>query len=131
MPTDPISDMLARVRNAGKARHLETFIPFSKLKLAISTVLKEQGYLSNVHQETRQGHPVLRVEIRYDSRGLPMIDGSRRVSRPGRRVYVSKDEIVQVRNGLGIAVLSTSKGVMTDEAARQASLGGELLCEVW
>lgn len=131
MPTDPISDMLARVRNAGKARHLEAFIPFSKLKLAIATVLKDQGYLANVQQETRQGHPVLRVEIRYDSRGVPMIDGSRRISRPGRRVYVSKDEIAKVRNGLGIAVLSTSKGVMTDEAARQESLGGELLCEVW
>lgn len=131
MPTDPISDMLARVRNAGKARHLDTFVPFSKLKLAIATVLKEQGYLINVHQEVRQGHPMLRLEIRYDSRGLPIIDGLRRVSRPGRRVYVSKDEIAKVRNGLGIAVISTSKGVMTDEAARQASLGGELLCEVW
>ena len=131
MLTDPISDMLTRVRNAGQARQLETFVHFSKLKLAIAMVLKERGYLGNVHQETRQGHPALRLEIRYDVRGLPLIDGLRRISRPGRRVYVSKDEISKVRNGLGIAVLSTSQGVMTDEAARQASLGGELLCEVW
>jgi len=131
MLTDPIADMLTRIRNAGQARHADTFVPASKLKLAVATVLKEQGYVANVQQETREGHPVLRVSIRYNDSGLPLIDGLKRISRPGRRVYVGSSELPKVRSGLCIAVLSTSKGVMTDQAAREASVGGEFLCEVW
>jgi small subunit ribosomal protein S8 len=131
MMTDPISDMLARIRNAGQARHKETSIPSSRLKLAVARALAEAGFLGEVRVEARDGKPLIVVAIRYDRDGDPLIDGLRRVSRPGRRVYVGASEIPRVRNGLGMAVLSTSKGVLSDKAAREASLGGELLCEVW
>ena len=131
MMTDPISDMLARIRNAGQARHKETTIPSSRLKLAVAQALSEAGFVGPVRVEPREGKPVIVVGIRYDRDGDPLIDGLRRVSRPGRRVYVGAGEIPRVRNGLGMAVLSTSKGVLSDQAAREASVGGELLCEVW
>ena len=131
MMTDPISDMLTRIRNAGKARHDATWCPSSKQKLAIARVLSEAGFLGRVRVEAREGHPVLVIGIRYDDSGQALIDGIRRISRPGRRVYVPRAEIPKVRNGLGLAVLSTSKGILSDRAAREASVGGELLCEVW
>ena len=131
MMTDPIGDLLTRIRNAGMARHAQTTCPSSKMKLAVAKVLTEQGYLRGVHVEAREGHPVMVLDIRYNAEGGPMIDGIRRTSRPGRRVYVGADEIPKVRNGLGVSVISTSKGVMTDEAAREASVGGEVVCEVW
>jgi small subunit ribosomal protein S8 len=131
MMTDPISDLLTRIRNAGMARHAQTSCPSSKMKLAVARVLKEKGYLGGVHVEARDGHPVLVVDIRYNSEGMPMIDGIQRASRPGRRVYVGAGEIPKVRNGLGSAVISTSKGVMSDDAARDACIGGEVVCEVW
>jgi small subunit ribosomal protein S8 len=131
MMTDPIADMLTRIRNAGTARHAKVACPTSRLKQAVANVLKEAGFLSDVGLETRGGHPVLVMGMRYDSEGNPMIAAVRRVSRPGRRVYVSSDEVPKVRNGLGVAVISTSKGVLSDEAARQAAVGGEVVCEVW
>ncbi len=131
MMTDPIGDMLARIRNAGMARHHETWCPHSKLKLAIARLLSEEGFLGEVRGDVRGGHPILVMQIRYDEFGSVLIDGMRRVSKPSRRVYVGSDEIPKVRNGLGIGVISTSKGVMTDRRARDASLGGEYLCEVW
>lgn len=131
MMTDPIADMLARIRNAGVARHRQTVFPSSKLKLALARVLSEEGYLGEVRVEARDGHPVIVAEIRYGEGGAPLIDGMRRVSRPGRRVYVAADGIPKVRNGLGVAVLTTSRGVMSDDRAREASVGGEVLCEVW
>lgn len=131
MMTDPIGDMLARIRNAAMARHKEVTLPHSKLKRAIAGVLVDAGFLAEVREEQRDGLPVLVLGLRYDADGRGLIDGLRRVSRPGRRVYVGKDEIPRVRNGLGIAVLSTSKGVLSDRAAREAQVGGELLCEVW
>lgn len=131
MMTDPIADMLARIRNAGRAGHRETVLPSSKLKLALAKVLEAEGFLSTVRVEAREGHPVLIVGIRYDDWGKPLIEGLRRVSRPSRRVYVNASEIPKVRNGLGIAVLSTSRGVLSDRAARETSVGGEVLCEVW
>jgi small subunit ribosomal protein S8 len=131
MMTDPISDMLTRIRNAGAARHGETRCPSSKQKLAIARVLKETGFLADVRVEAREGHPVLILGIRYGGDGRALIDGIRRVSRPGRRVYVTKDAVPRVRNGLGIAVLSTSRGIVSDRAAREASVGGEVVCEVW
>lgn len=131
MLTDPIGDMLARIRNAGQARHRETRVPASKLKLAVARVLAEAGFLGTVRHDDHDGKPILVVGIRYDENGRPLIDGLRRVSRPGRRVYVGSDEVRRVRHGLGVAVISTSKGVLSDQAAREAHVGGEVLCEVW
>jgi small subunit ribosomal protein S8 len=131
MLTDPIGDLLTRIRNAGSARHVSTTCPSSRQKLALARVLKEAGFLANVTVEARDGHPVLVLGIRYDDRGRALIDGIRRVSRPGRRVYVGRDEIPRVRRGLGVAVLSTSRGILSDKAAREQNVGGELLCEVW
>jgi small subunit ribosomal protein S8 len=131
MVTDPIADMLTRIRNAGQARHVATHCPASRQKLAVARVLKQAGFLGDVSVEARDGHPVMVLGIRYDDRGRALIDGIRRVSKPGRRVYVGREEIPRVRRGLGIAVLSTSKGVMSDRDARQQKIGGELLCEVW
>jgi small subunit ribosomal protein S8 len=129
--TDPIGDMLTRIRNAGVARHHETWCPHSKLKLAIAKLLSREGFLGEVRGDIRGGHPILVMQIRYDEFGNVLIDGMRRVSKPSRRVYLGSGEIPKVRNGLGIGVISTSKGVMTDRAAREASVGGEYLCEVW
>jgi small subunit ribosomal protein S8 len=131
MMTDPISDMLTRIRNAGTARHAETACPTSRLKLAVARVLAEEGFVGQVKVEARGGHPALVIGIRYDDHGDTVIDGIRRVSKPGRRVYVDKTSVPKVRNGLGVAVLSTSRGVLSDRAAREAAVGGEVLCEVW
>lgn len=131
MMTDPIGDMLARIRNAGMARHQETWCPHSKLKAAIAKLLSEEGFIGAIRDDVRDGHPILVMEIRYDDSGHALIDGMRRVSKPSRRVYVGSDEIPKVRNGLGIGVISTSKGIMTDRGARDSSMGGEYLCEVW
>lgn len=131
MMTDPIADMLARIRNAGIARHLQTACPTSKIKRSIADVLQEAGFVSDVRVEAQDGRAVLVIGIRYNDEGKPLIAGLKRVSKPSRRVYVGKDEISKVRNGLGVAVLSTSKGVVSDEHARAASIGGEVLCEVW
>jgi small subunit ribosomal protein S8 len=131
MMTDPISDMLSRIRNAGIARHAETWCPHSRLKAAIANLLSEEGFLGEVRDEVRDGHRVLVMKIRYDKSGRALIDGMRRVSKPSRRVYVGSDAIPMVRNGLGIGVISTSKGIMTDRAARESAVGGEYICEVW
>jgi small subunit ribosomal protein S8 len=129
--TDPISDMLARIRNAGQARHPSLLVPSSKLKLAVARVLTEAGYLESVNVEAKEGRPVLRIQLRLGPDGRSVIDGMRRVSKPSRRVYVEADSIPRVRSGLGTAVLSTNKGVLSDAAAREQRVGGELLCEVW
>jgi small subunit ribosomal protein S8 len=131
MMTDPIGDMITRIRNAGRARHAEVAFPSSKIKLAVARVLNERGFLGEVRVEANAGKPQVVAQIRYDDDGDPLIDGLRRVSRPSRRVYVDKTEIPRVRNGLGIAVLSTSRGVLSDKGAREAAVGGEVLCEVW
>jgi small subunit ribosomal protein S8 len=131
MMTDPIADMLARIRNAGMAKHPELVIPASNTKLAIARVLVESGFLEDVRVEAREGRATLVVRMRYDDDGQPLVDGLKRVSRPGRRVYVGHEAIPRVRNGLGVAVISTSKGILSDRAAREASIGGEVLCEVW
>jgi small subunit ribosomal protein S8 len=131
MMTDPVADLLARIRNAGKAHHPEIVCPSSKLKLAIARALAAEGYLGDVRSEMRDGKPVLVMRVRYDGSGRALIAGLRRVSRPGRRVYVGSDEIPKVRSGMGVALISTSKGVLPDREARAASVGGELLCEVW
>jgi small subunit ribosomal protein S8 len=131
MMTDPIADMLARIRNAALARHPELVCPSSNLRLAIARVLVDAGFLEQAQVEAREGRPALVIRVRYGADGRPVLDGLRRVSRPSRRVYVGKDEVPRVRNGLGVAVLSTSKGILSDRAAREAEVGGELLCEAW
>ena len=131
MMTDPIADMLARIRNAGTARHSQTRCPSSKEKLAVARVLEAAGFLGGVAVEASEGRPSLVLEIRYDEEGQALIDGIRRVSKPGRRVYVGKAAIPKVRNGLGVAVISTSRGVLSDHEAREARVGGEVVCEVW
>ena len=129
--TDPVSDLLARIRNAGQARHSDVVCPSSKLKLAVARVLVANGYLDSVSVEAQEGKPVLRIKLRYTPDGRLMIDGLRRMSRPSRRYYVDVRHIPQVRRGLGIAVLSTPRGVLSDREAREQNVGGELLCEVW
>lgn len=131
MTTDPIADMLARIRNAALARHPELACPASNTKLAIARVLVDAGFLSDARVEARDGRAVLLLRIGYAADGRPLLDGLRRISRPSRRVYVGKDEVPRVRNGLGVAVISTSKGILSDQAAREAEVGGELLCEAW
>jgi small subunit ribosomal protein S8 len=113
------------------ARHAETWCPHSKLKAAIARLLHEEGFLGDVREETRDGQAVLVMRIRYDGSGKAIIDGMRRVSKPSRRVYIGSDSIPKVRNGLGIGVISTSRGILTDRAARESSVGGEYICEVW
>jgi small subunit ribosomal protein S8 len=132
MMTDPIADMLTRLRNAQASRHREASMPASRVKEAVARVLEARGYLADVRVEDGQGgRRTLHVGLRYRPDGTRLIDGLRRVSKPGRRVYVSAAEVPKVRNGLGIAVLSTSRGVMADEDARAQHVGGEWLCEVW
>ena len=131
MMTDPISDLLTRIRNAGMAKLRTVACPSSRLKLSVAHVLQGSGYVGDVRVQAEQGHPQLVLEVRYRDDGRPLIEGIRRVSRPSRRVYVGKESVPRVRNGLGIAVLSTSKGVLSDAAARDAQVGGEVLCEVW
>lgn len=129
--TDPIADLLTRIRNAGMAKHPKMDIPSSNVKVAIAEVLKDLGYIKNfkVINDDLQG--VLRLYLKYDEQNTAVIHEITRVSKPGRRVYVGQDDIPRVKNGLGIAILSTSKGVMDDVAARETNLGGELLCTVW
>jgi len=129
--TDPIADMLTRIRNAGMAQHPKTDIPLSNVKVAIAEVLKSLGYIKNfkVIDDDTQG--VLRVYLKYDDNNKPVIHEITRVSSPGRRIYVKSSEIPRVKNGLGAAILSTSKGVLDDVSAREAMIGGEVLCTVW
>ena len=131
MMTDPIADMLTRIRNAGRVGHAETRCPSSKLKASVAKVLSEEGFIGSVRSDEEGQFPVLVLELRYADEGRPMIDGIKRVSCPSRRVYLGGSEIPRVRNGLGMFVLSTSKGVMCDRDARAANIGGEVICEVW
>lgn len=125
---DPISDMLTRIRNAQRANKVAVAMPSSKLKCAIAKVLKEEGYIEDFAVSV-DAKPVLEIQLKYYA-GRPVIEQIKRVSRPGLRVYKGSDEIPTVMNGLGVAIVSTSKGVMTDRKARAAGIGGELLCVV-
>ena len=129
--TDPIADMLTRIRNAGMAQHPKLDIPSSNVKVAIAEVLKDLGYIKNFKVIADDLQGVLRVYLKYDEQNNTVIHEIIRVSKPGRRVYVGQDEIPRIKNGLGAAILSTSKGVMDDVAAREAKVGGEVLCTVW
>jgi len=131
--TDPIADMLARIRNAALARHESTLMPASKVKKAIAEILKAEGFIADVRVEEPPAgaHPQIRVVLKYGREKHSAFEGMRRVSRPGRRVYVGYSDIPRVLSGLGVSILSTSHGVMTDKEARRRKVGGELLCEVW
>ena len=129
--TDPISDMLTRIRNGITARKAKVQIPSSKLKQRIAQVLLDEGFIVDVAHEHDNKQGIITVELKYDSNNVNVIQGIRRVSRPGQRKYARKDNMPRVRSGLGVGILTTSKGVMTDRAAKKAGLGGELLCEVW
>ncbi len=131
MMTDPIADMLTRIRNAGLARHDRTEVPASRLKEAVALILKSEGFIADVRPSEGEGPKKLTIVLKYGRDRQSAIDGVRRVSRPGRRVYVRHDRIPRVLSGLGISILSTSHGLMSDREARHRKLGGELLCEVW
>ena len=134
MMTDPISDMLTRIRNAGRSKHAEMRCPSSVLKHAIAGVLSAEGFIGEVRVEGvegDEGKKQLVVNLRYSENGSMMIDEIHRVSTPGRRVYVGAEDVPRVRNGLGMSILTTSKGVMCDRDAREAGIGGEVVCEVW
>jgi len=129
--TDPVADMLTRIRNALRVRRAQVDVPGSKVKLGIASVLKEEGFIRDFRfiEDDRQG--IIRLYLKYGRDGEEVIRGLKRVSRPGRRVYRKYDEIEKVLGGLGVAILSTSKGVMSDKKCRRDRAGGELLCIVW
>ena len=133
MMTDPIADLLARIRNASMARHELTRVPANKLKKSIAELLKAEGYVADVRQEEwgPQKHQTLTIVLKYTDDRVSAFQGIRRVSRPGRRVYVRHDQIPRVLSGLGMSIISTSSGLMSDKEARRRKVGGELLCEVW
>ncbi|MFO0614403.1 MAG: 30S ribosomal protein S8 [Polyangiaceae bacterium] len=132
MTSDPIADMLTRIRNAALARHDRTEVPASKLKHAVAKILKDEGYIADVRTNEGEGlEKKLTIVLKYGQDRTSAIDGVKRVSRPGRRVYVRHDRIPRVLSGLGISILSTSRGLVSDREARRLKIGGELLCEVW
>ncbi len=127
--SDPIADMLTRIRNAQHTRKVSVRMPASKLKAEIARVMKEEGYIQDFHVEPCDGKPQLVIELKYFE-GEPVIEQIERVSRPGLRIYKGAEELPKVRGGLGVAIVSTSKGVMTDRAARKAGIGGEIICNI-
>ena len=129
--TDPVADFLARIRNALQARQQKVDSPASKLKLEIARILKEEGYISNFKATEEDGRKVLRVYLKYGPNNEAVISALQRVSTPGCRVYVGRNEIPRVLGGLGINILTTPRGVMTGRQARREGVGGEILCEVW
>lgn len=129
--TDPIADLLARIRNAQQAGHPHLVVPRSKLKLALIAILKQEGFVEGYIEEESGPQGTIKVFLRYDTGNRGVIRGLRRVSKPSRRVYVGKNEIPRVRNGLGVAILTTPRGVLSDRDARVAGVGGEVMCHVW
>jgi len=129
--TDPVADFLSRIRNAIRARHPKVDVPASKLKLEIARILKEEGYIANFKATEEEGHKILRVYLKYGPNNDAAISSVQRVSRPGCRVYVSRNEIPRVLGGMGINILTTPRGVMTGRQARKQGVGGEILCEIW
>ena len=129
--TDPIADMLTRIRNGLAASYSTVDIPSSKLKLNIANILKLEGFIKNYRKITEGRREIIRISLKYDENGEPVIGGIKRVSKPGRRSYTKSDRIPQTLGGLGVNILSTSKGVMTDKEARKSGVGGEILCSVW
>ena len=131
MMTDPIADMLTRVRNANLAVHDKVHIPASKVKVEIAKVLRQEGYIKNVKVLEVDNRRVLQIDLKYGAGDQQILSGLRRVSRPGLRVYATSRRLPRVMNGLGVAILSTSQGIMTERTARERGVGGEVLCYVW
>lgn len=134
MLTDPIADLLTRIRNGGRARHVSVSMADSRIRREIARVLKESGYIRDYSTDADPKKPQLTIQLRYHTgrrSGIPIIEQIERVSRPGRRVYVGHADIPRVRNGIGVAILSTPRGVMTDVQAREAHVGGEVLARLW
>ena len=129
--SDPLSDLLTRISNGLRAGHDRVDVPASRVKEAVLKVLEAEGFIASYRRVEEKGRPVLRVGLKYDAEGEPIVTGIERVSRPGRRVYAGADEIPKVLGGLGVSIVSTSKGIVTDRTARQSRLGGEVLCNVW
>lgn len=129
--TDPVADLLARIRNGIHARHPKLDVPASRLKLEIARILKEEGYIANFKATEEDGRKILRIYLKYGADNAAAISNLQRISRPGCRVYVGRNEIPRVLGGLGINILTTPKGVMTGSQARKHRVGGEILCEVW
>ena len=132
MLTDPISDYLTRIRNGHMAKHDKVDIPSSRVKQEIVRILKDEGYIKNFKVvEPKGSFPSIRVYLKYNNDGHPVIHGLKRVSKPGRRMYRGKDKLPKVLGGLGISIITTSQGIMTDRQARELGVGGEILCSVW
>ncbi|WP_447979902.1 30S ribosomal protein S8 [Candidatus Nitrospira bockiana] len=131
MTTDPIADLLTRIQNALGRGHETLTVPASRLKAEILRVLKAEGFITSYERQEVDGHPVLKVQLRYVGEGQPVITGMRRISKPGKRVYVGRRNLTHVMSGMGLSIVSTSRGVMTDQESRRAGLGGEVLCQVW
>jgi small subunit ribosomal protein S8 len=131
MHTDPIADLLTRIRNALGVQHTQVIAPSSKMKVAIADVLLEEGYIQGYDVTKDRPQPMLRVRLKYDEDGEPAITSMQRVSKPGCRIYAGRGELPRVKSGMGTAIVSTSKGVMTDRKARDLGVGGEVLCYVW
>ena len=129
--TDPIADMLTRIRNANSAKHKTVDVPASKMKTAIAEILFKEGYIKSFELINNENQGIIRITLKYDEKGTRVIDGLKRISKPGLRVYASKEDLPQVLNGLGIAIISTSKGLKTDKEARELGVGGEVLAYVW
>ena len=129
--TDPIADMLTRIRNANSAKHKTVDIPASKMKTAIAEILFKEGYIKSFELISNENQGIIRITLKYDEKGARVIDGIKRISKPGLRVYAGKEELPKVLNGLGIAIISTSKGLKTDKEAREAGMGGEVLAYIW
>ena len=129
--TDPIADMLTRIRNANSAKHKTVDVPASKMKTAIAEILFKEGYIKSFEVISNENQGIIRITLKYDEKGTRVIDGIKRISKPGLRVYAGKDELPRVLNGLGIAIISTSKGLKTDKEAREAGMGGEVLAYIW
>jgi small subunit ribosomal protein S8 len=129
--TDPVADFITRIRNAIRARHQKMDVPASKLKTEIARILKEEGYIANYKATEEEGRASLRVYLKYGATNEAAIRDLTRISRPGCRVYVGRDEIKRVQGGLGISIMTTPRGVMTGKQARRERVGGEILCEVW
>ena len=129
--TDPIADMLTRIRNANTSKHKTVDVPASKMKTAIAEILFREGYIKSFEVISNENQGIIRITLKYDEKGTRVIDGIKRISKPGLRVYAGKEELPKVLNGLGIAIISTSKGLKTDKEAREAGMGGEVLAYVW
>ena len=129
--TDPIADMLTRIRNANSAKHKTVDVPSSKMKTAIAEILFKEGYIKSFEIISDENQGIIRITLKYDEKGTRVIDGIKRISKPGLRVYANKEELPRVLNGLGTAIISTSQGLKTDKEAREAGVGGEVLAYIW